>query len=45
MEKEINAILNDLFLSTGEIGYRLLQNAIINPELENEIQDDQDLEA
>jgi len=45
MEKEINEILNDLFLTTGEIGYKLLQDAIENPEFENEINEEQDLEA
>ena len=45
MENNINEILNDLFLTTGEIGYKLLDEAIANLELDKEAEEEQELEA
>lgn len=43
MVSDINMILNELFMLTGNIGFKLLENAILNPELDKMI-DDESLE-
>ncbi len=43
MVSDINRILRDLFMLTGNIGFRLLDSAILNPELDKTI-DDESLE-
>lgn len=39
MVSNISVILRELFMLTGNIGFRLLESAILNPELDKIIDD------